>query len=1023
MTDPKEPFISATQLIDALAAKGLLSEKAIANLRKQVGATGGTAPAAVLAKRLVELKAITADQAKQVLGELAKAASKPAAAPKKKSLFDEELAPLSQEPSPFSEPEPMAPKSAPGASGSPMDALLAAGALEAAAAGTPLTPLVRKKTSPFATVSKYQKPALIGLGVLVVLGVLAGAAVWFLQPGGDLPLADADNQFRAKAYDRAAGQYADFLKAFPNHSGANAAQARLALCQLQVALGKNPLWPDVLAKVRQAVVDLGAIVSLADERRMVTSCLPTLAEQLVAAAKDKPDDQRIAQAEEAMALIRQCVPKSERNWDQLARLEWTLATAKRAGSRDRELAAATAEITKAATAGDTKAAYAARVALIRFDPKFAASAELAQAMLSVCQAERRAVKKEADPPKPATTEADGPIEAEIAFSEPLVRGTVPGVDGRAVAVRFGGSVYGLDAASGKLLWARYVGCDAPPAVPVDDKPGADLIVVRRAPSDVLCLDAKAGRLQWRFPIGEPVVGKPVAGSDKVVVATTKGRLAILDVKSGQPVAFLRLPQALRVAPAVDWSRGLIFQPADSCNLYVISAANGECKDVFYIGHDLAMLGEPPQIDGRNLLVRIRKGPSSHVVATYATGDGPDLQWRLKQESSKPEIVGRFNRPKQPAFENCDSAECLGSFGGVNWFSGRRNETPGTVVAAADAKNGVPIWTTWVNAALVDSPFAAQNGLLAVSSAGAAFLLDGASKPGFDCIVSIAKEPPLELRRIDAALSLGDDRVLAAGLQNKDAVLVESPNKMRLLGFPDELSARPVAWKAGILAPGKSGQIALIAPKTWTKAAEPFTAPWTRKAKVNWQSPCPIDDSQFVVSDGIGSVYVFEVRKETPPRLAIVTQADAKPAIVSPLVMAGKTVYGVNASGSLAAFRLPKLESEKTWELGGESPWGPYSLGDRALAGSTNGKMIGAGESVWQADRPYGKPAGSPLVEAKDFTIAFENGIVARFEKATGKETAKVDLGRPLATGPALLGGVIWIGDADGTLLKLKKDAP
>ena len=71
--------------------------------------------------------------------------------------------------------------------------------------------------------------------------------------------------------------------------------------------------------------------------------------------------------------------------------------------------------------------------------------------------------------------------------------------------------------------------------------------------------------------------------------------------------------------------------------------------------------------------------------------------------------------------------------------------------------------------------------------------------------------------------------------------------------------------------------------------------------------------------------------------------------------------------------------------------------------------------LWKVAMPYGPLAGAPLATDTGFVPAAAGGVVWRIDASSGEETAQVETGFSLATGPVPLEDGLLVGGHDGTL--------
>jgi hypothetical protein len=110
-------------------------------------------------------------------------------------------------------------------------------------------------------------------------------------------------------------------------------------------------------------------------------------------------------------------------------------------------------------------------------------------------------------------------------------------------------------------------------------------------------------------------------------------------------------------------------------------------------------------------------------------------------------------------------------------------------------------------------------------------------------------------------------------------------------------------------------------------------------------------------------------------------------------------------------------------LPGRCVWGPRRVGEHVMLSTDDDQLLclgGNGELAWRVQLPYGPLAGTPLAMGDEYTLAAASGVVWRVDARTGKQLGKIETGRPLGTGPVLLGHQLLLGGRDGSLYKIER---
>jgi len=334
------------------------------------------------------------------------------------------------------------------------------------------------------------------------------------------------------------------------------------------------------------------------------------------------------QAREALALAgnRMNVPTRLQPTAKLEEMEAQLALVERQIHQEAELAAAIADIDKAVAQGDPQAAYDIRRELLREYPALVHDAALATATRAISAAQQSAVRTTEESVAADSTPPASPVSATITLGERVTKESLPGMDNGVFVTVVAGSAYGIRLTDGQILWQRRLGmaADGLPtpitAVPATAEASADWFVVSPAANELCRLDASTGQLRWRLPLEGPVAGSPVLAGKSLVVATRAGRLHVIDPESGTSVRQIHLPQPVAVAPAVDAARGIIYQPADHSNLFVLELKSGRCLDVVHLGHAEGSITASPSPASGVLLAPINDRAKTASLRVYGVAE-------------------------------------------------------------------------------------------------------------------------------------------------------------------------------------------------------------------------------------------------------------------------------------------------------------------------------------------------------------------------------------------------------------------
>jgi outer membrane protein assembly factor BamB len=493
------------------------------------------------------------------------------------------------------------------------------------------------------------KLLLFSWGLAVGLMIIAFGLFHYLSPPGTGELLEK----AGVAYDD--GQYAEaikfwdiYLKQYPSDSHAADVRVRHSLAELRAAVEEARAagdWTPAFELTQSLMKKLPEQPGYADRQREVGEVLGLIGVGLASQAAKHPTAALVDQAGYVVGMIEMNVGESWRPTQALAEIQPLLDASKRQVKRSQDLEDKLAAIAEALRGQDALAAYAARNTLVVQHPELAEDPRLEEALGAAAALLAQAVKLVSQTVPAATSEQATGILASRALAVRTVRGAVavggqPGAKGGVVFAATAGVAYGLDAASGRLLWRRFIsapGTPGPASVnpqafppqPLGDDFAGDLLLVDPLNNELLRVAGASGRLVWRQAIGRRIVAAPVRAGNRLLVPAERGQLVVVDLATGASPGHVALPQPVNVSPTVDPQRLLVFQVADQSTLYVLAQDDWRCRQVFHLGQQRNAVVAPPVVAGNCLLVVENEGPREatlRVLSLAASqGGSPPLK--------------------------------------------------------------------------------------------------------------------------------------------------------------------------------------------------------------------------------------------------------------------------------------------------------------------------------------------------------------------------------------------------------------
>jgi outer membrane protein assembly factor BamB len=498
---------------------------------------------------------------------------------------------------------------------------------------------------------------LVGSGVLLILILMAVGLIWrVVSQGGDELLEKAKQDYEAGKYAQAIFDYNEFLEKYSSHPDASLARVKRGLAQLRQVTQPDSDWQASLKTADDVLTAIRKEDEFKEAYSELAGMLPLIAEGLAARARETADPALLKKTRQALSYLTNpnYVPAQMTPTAKIQDLEASLALTEKKIRKNEDQKATVEAIRKAVAAKKPAEAFARRKKFLKQYPELIDDPQLTKAAALITEAQKGEVRFVAKPrkadrsPLPAGEGAKTPVLGSTALISCQTLKPAPGAEDAVRVLTVEGTAFGLEAATGKVRWRIALGDGenalARGSLPLAlDPAGKDVVVVDSSHQALLRIEVSTGKVGWRFSVGEPFEAAPVLAGGRILQATPGGKLWIIDAATGDAAGYFQLPQPLRVAPAVDALRGLIFQPADYANLYVLRLDERTCASVYLLGHEEGCLRIPPAFASGFLVVGFNEGAQDSTLRLLAVAaENPE---KITLKTLQPiSLKGRLDTP-------------------------------------------------------------------------------------------------------------------------------------------------------------------------------------------------------------------------------------------------------------------------------------------------------------------------------------------------------------------------------------------
>lgn len=550
----------------------------------------------------------------------------------------------------------------------------------------------RRKSAKSRRNHAWDSPLLLYGGATLLLLAGVGGLLYYLlfRESADAVLAKAKTLSDAGQYQLAEAEYEHFIEHFSGHSDYSLAKVRMGMTRLWRAVEGSDDYAGALKVAQQVIPQIEeepAFVSggageggLSQSKQELSTLLTRIATGLAEQAESATDDALVAERVDELHTVlgltsnTKYVPERYRLDSDLDKVQATLERVAQGREREVKLSEALKAMDAAIAAGDPGKAFEIRRELLRKFPVLTGNDRLDAKLREAGQAEQKLVKFVASEAKAVTTAAASPIVAELTLADR--QGPAPGAGiAEPVVVSVDGSLYGLRADSGNLLWRRRVGGKVAPLVLAD----GDVIAADSDVHELVRLAGATGKLVWRLALDDELATPTLAGN-RLLVAARSGKLYVVDTASGNSTGYVQFSQPLGTPPCLNDRGDRIYVVGERSNLYTLSAEDFSCLGVYALGHAPGGVMAPPIYAVNKVIVADNVGVGTSQIHALSIDD----RSVVTAEAAMRRLSGLVSTPLAVAGRRIAVVTSLGQAGVIEVATGQ-NEGALSLVASREAE--------------------------------------------------------------------------------------------------------------------------------------------------------------------------------------------------------------------------------------------------------------------------------------------------------------------------------------------------
>lgn len=457
---------------------------------------------------------------------------------------------------------------------------------------------------------------------------LAGGAVALLLTGAIFYFI-ATRQTTQQQFDAAKAAYDEnnfrgaiealqkFAIAFPKHDLTIEAKRMIGLARVRQNIeGAVPNFTEGLNQLRTFIAEQRDLENFELQYPEIMGHAKTIALGAATAAGKRFEPPLLDVSKEARTIVKTYAPKDAPPTEILDQIEKALRTSQDA-IRENETYLEHVKSIEAALGGDRptplQALKTRRDLIVRY-PKYERDKKVVELTAKILKTEQDlSLPFDADQ---AAQAADHPWpESALTLAFQGRTRTDEVAVGQAVIVLSQDCCYGVEFATGQPLWRRVIGFDTP-FFPLLESGLPSAILFDTNHHEVVRLYQSTGKLVWRLPVGERVVGRPLLTNDTVYAATQSGRLLAIDLETGALSGELRFSQPISGPVELKDQQRMLIAGNEEV-VYTVTKRPLACVGVAYLGHGADSI-KAPLVTAGSYVVLIENGSTTASVRLLET---------------------------------------------------------------------------------------------------------------------------------------------------------------------------------------------------------------------------------------------------------------------------------------------------------------------------------------------------------------------------------------------------------------------